>query len=55
MRLTKLSRWLPVAVAALAVVLNPLTSRAEDKVLRIIGWEGYMDDSFTKAFEQKHH
>ena len=27
--------------------------QAEDKTLRIIGWEGYMDESFVKGFEAK--
>ena len=29
------------------------TSRAEDKTLRIIGWEGYMDPSFANGFEDR--
>src|SRR5262245_56159592 len=37
------------------LTLLALTVRAEETQLRIIGWEGYMDASFTKAFEEKHH
>jgi spermidine/putrescine-binding protein len=42
-------------VACAFVVLYALATpaRAADKVLRIIGWEGYMDESFTKAFTDK--
>ncbi len=39
-------------IAALgAMALN--AGAADDKVLRIIGWEGYMDDSFAQKFTEK--
>jgi len=39
--------------ALLLLLLMTLSAQAEDKVLRIIGWEGYMDDSFTAEFTKR--
>ena len=43
--------WICSAMVCLLVVV----ARGADKELRIIGWEGYMDASFAKPFEEKHH
>ncbi len=51
---TKSLSLLGVACSALATCLilsHP--AQAQDKTLRIIGWEGYMDESFTKGFTEK--
>ena len=37
------------------LVLSTLAVHADETQLRIIGWEGYMDASFAKPFEEKHH
>lgn len=47
-------RWAVTLVAGLAILGTVGRGlAAEDKVLRIIGWEGYMDDSFAKDFTAK--
>jgi putative spermidine/putrescine transport system substrate-binding protein/spermidine/putrescine transport system substrate-binding protein len=38
----------------LAFLFFPGTAQAKDCTLRIIGWEGYMDRSFTEPFEQQY-
>ena len=47
--------WRISSLAVVVVLAFSALARGEDKTLRIIGWEGYMDASFTKAFEEKHH
>ncbi|MEZ5405093.1 MAG: extracellular solute-binding protein [Verrucomicrobiia bacterium] len=42
------SSWFLFFILCLTTFLH-----AEDKTLRIIGWEGYMDESFVKGFEAK--
>ena len=42
-----------VLVAFLAILFSAQAARAEEKVLKIIGWEGYMDDSFTQDFTKR--
>lgn len=44
-----------IGFALTALLTLAGTARSEDPTWRIIGWEGYMDSSFTKAFEEKHH
>src|SRR4051812_30470422 len=44
---------LAVFTSVFATLVTPRSARAEDKVLRIIGWEGYMDDSFTAEFTKR--
>jgi putative spermidine/putrescine transport system substrate-binding protein/spermidine/putrescine transport system substrate-binding protein len=46
-------RWLALALACAALSGFAGVASAEEKVLRIIGWEGYMDESFAKAFTEK--
>ncbi len=51
---TARSHRLTAAIGMVVVALAAGSACAEDqKVLRIIGWEGYMDESFTKAFTEK--
>jgi spermidine/putrescine-binding protein len=42
-------------ILALTMLGVVTATRGADRELRIIGWEGYMDASFAKPFEKKHH
>ena len=49
-----LSRCCLALLSAAFWLMQPHTGRAaDDKTLRIIGWEGYMDASFAKGFEDR--
>jgi spermidine/putrescine-binding protein len=55
-RPTSISKILHMGVSLAAVVAAlflAAAAPAQEKTLRIIGWEGYMDESFTKAFTEK--
>ncbi len=41
-------------LALVAVLFFPGAAQAKDCTLRIIGWEGYMDKSFARPFEQQY-
>ncbi|AFZ30976.1 extracellular solute-binding protein family 1 [Gloeocapsa sp. PCC 7428] len=45
---------LSICIATLVAFFFPDSAQAKNCTLRIIGWEGYMDQSFTKPFEQKY-
>ena len=49
--LSIISIWISVLVTFL---FFPGTAEAKNCTLRIIGWEGYMDSSFTEQFEQQY-
>lgn len=48
-----LFRSVVILFACLIVPLIAAQAMAQEKTLRIIGWEGYMDESFTKDFTAK--